>query len=105
MGQEHPEEEFRAYAESNRDPLTERLERVESLLEDLIKLGHRVEQDIGSNHERPRPQSTSGVFTPRPMNNYPSQSVQALRLPSSLHDATTSYTAINIGLRCLCNHS
>jgi hypothetical protein len=64
IGQDHPEEEFQLHADNKRDPLVERVQRVESLLEQLIELGHRVERDIGSSASRPRPQRESGYFTP-----------------------------------------
>jgi hypothetical protein len=64
IGQDHPEEEFQFHADSKRDPLVERVSRVESLLEQLIELGHRVERNIGSSVSGLRPQKESGYFTP-----------------------------------------
>lgn len=99
LGQDHPEEEFQSYVESNRDPLAERLERVESLLGDLIELGHRVENDIGSHSGRPRPQSTANLATP--MSDYQSQSRGPFKLSSSSSVTPTTNNVGNTGQRCL----
>lgn len=96
MGQEHPEEDFQAYAENIQNPLAERLERVESLLEDLIKLGHRVEKDIGSCDGRTQPQGTSKLLTP--MDHYQSRPKHSSRLPSSSNTTTTTISVTNTGL-------
>ncbi|KAH7408371.1 hypothetical protein DE146DRAFT_606338 [Phaeosphaeria sp. MPI-PUGE-AT-0046c] len=93
IGQDQPEEELQSLAESNRDPLAERLERVESLLEDLIKIGHRVENDVGSHSRRTRPESTPHLFTPT--GDYQSQTRRALKLPSNSDVPTSSNNVTN----------
>jgi hypothetical protein len=63
IGQDQPEQEYQLHTESNRDPLLNRIERVESLLEQLIKLGHRVDRNINSTEPVRHPEK-SGYFTP-----------------------------------------
>lgn len=63
VGQDTPEEEFQAHTESNRDPLLDRISRVESLLEQLLEVGHKVERDI-SIVPFAIPHNKSGYFTP-----------------------------------------
>jgi hypothetical protein len=63
IGQDQPEQEYQLHAESNRDPLLNRIERVESLLEQLIELGHRVDRNVSSAGLVRQPEQ-SGYFTP-----------------------------------------
>jgi hypothetical protein len=64
ISQEKPEEEFQAQAESNRDPLLDRIQRVESLLEQLLEVGHAVQRDIKPNTLGVPVHEQSGYFTP-----------------------------------------
>jgi hypothetical protein len=64
IGQDKPEEEFQAQNEGNRDPLIDRIQRVESLLERLLEVGHRVERDINTTAIAAPTQKKSGYFTP-----------------------------------------
>lgn len=64
IGQDQPEEEFQANAETNRDPLLHRMTRVEALLEQIIELGHNVERDVARAGLGLPARSKSGYFTP-----------------------------------------
>jgi hypothetical protein len=64
VGQDTPEEEFQAHSESNRDPLIDRISRVESLLEQLLEVGHNVEREINTAPFSKAPHTKSGYFTP-----------------------------------------
>ncbi|KAF2800323.1 hypothetical protein K505DRAFT_320541 [Melanomma pulvis-pyrius CBS 109.77] len=64
IGQDQPEEEFQAHAEGNRDPLLDRMQRVETLLEQLIEVGHNVERDVALAGLGLPARRKSGYFTP-----------------------------------------
>lgn len=64
IGQDQPEEEYIASTDGNRDPLLERIQRVEGLLEQLLEVGHRVERDVALAGTTVSAHVKSGYFTP-----------------------------------------
>jgi hypothetical protein len=64
VGQDQPEEIAQFHTDGNRDPLLARLQRVESLLEQLLEVGHKVERDVTLAGLGVPVHSKPGYFTP-----------------------------------------
>jgi hypothetical protein len=79
---------FQAHTEDNRDLLLDRMQRVESLLEQLIEVGHKVERDVSLAGLGLPAQRKSGYFTPA--SDY--QSHDSFNPPSEPCVATTNIT-------------
>jgi hypothetical protein len=64
IGQDQPEEVAFSHTESGRDAVLDRLQRVESLLEQLLEGGHKVPREVTQPGLRVSPLLQAGYFTP-----------------------------------------